>query len=137
QMLETLTGRLAALGYTVTGAVASTLGCAWALARYFPNRVVAEGNEHDVLRTLPVAALRLEAAQIDSLRQFGLKHIGQLYARDRHALQARFGTSLLLRLDQALGWLEEKLTPRLPLAAHVVERRFPEHIGLIEDVLLT
>ena len=45
--------------------------------------------------------------------------------------------SLLFRLDQALGWLEEKVTPRLPLAEHVVERRFPEPIGLIEDVLLT
>jgi protein ImuB len=137
QMLEKLMGRLATLGYSVTGAVASTLGCAWALARFLPNRVVAEGNEQAALRALPVAALRLEDEQVESLKQFGLKQVGQLYQRDRHALQARFGTSLLLRLDQALGWLEEKVTPRLPLAEHVVERRFPEPIGLIEDVLLT
>ena len=137
QMLERLIGRLAALGYTVTGAVASTVGAAWALARHLPGRVAAEGNEQAVLRALPVTALRLEAEQVESLRQFGLRQVGQLYGRDRRALQARFGTSLLLRLDQALGWLEEKLTPRLPLAEHAVERRFPEPIGLIEDVLLT
>ena len=137
QMLERLTHRLTGLGYTVNGAVASTLGAAWALARYMPGRVVAEGNEQAMLRALPVAALRLETEQVESLKQFGLKQIGQLYARDRHALQARFGTSLLLRLDQALGWLEEKPAPRLPIAEYSVERRFPEPIGLIEDVLLT
>jgi protein ImuB len=136
-MLERLMGRLATLGYTVTGAVASTLGAAWALARYLPNRIVAEGSEQAALEALPVAALRLAPEQIESLRQFGLKQVGQLYARDRRALQARFGTALLLRLDQALGWLEEKVTPRLPLAEHFVERRFPEPIALIEDVLLT
>jgi protein ImuB len=137
QMLEKLMGRLMALGYSVTGAVASTLGAAWALARFRPNCVVAEGNEQAALEALPVGALRLAAVQAENLRQFGLKQIGQLYARDRRALQARFGTSLLLRLDQALGWIEEKVTPRLPLAEHFVERRFPEPIDLIEDVLLT
>jgi protein ImuB len=137
QMLEKLISRLAVLGYSVNGAVASTLGCAWALARFLPNRIVAEGSEKAALRALPVAALRLESEQVESLKQFGLKQIGQLYQRDRHDLQARFGTSLLLRLDQALGWLEEKRAPRQPLAEYVVERRFPEPIGLIEDVLLT
>lgn len=137
RMLELLMGRLTGLGYTVVGAVASTLGAAWALARYLPGRIVAEGNEQDALKSLPVAALRLDADRVEGLKKFGLKQIGQIYSRDRRALQARFGTALLLRLDQALGWLEEKITPRLPLAEHIVERRFPEPIGLIEDVLLT
>lgn len=137
QMLKQLEGRLSGLGYAVMGSIASTVGAAWALARYMPGQVLAEGNEQAMLRSLPVAALRLETEQVESLKQFGLKQIGQLYSRDRHSLQARFGTSLLLRLDQALGWLEEKITPRLPLAEFSVERRFPEPIGLIEDVLLT
>jgi protein ImuB len=137
QMLLKLKERLTSLGYTVDGAVASTLGAAWALARYLPGRIVAEGNEQALLHALPVAALRLEADQVENLKQFGLRQIGQIYSRDRRALQARFGTSLLLRLDQAMGWLEEKVTPRLPLAEHIVERRFPEPIALIEDVLLT
>lgn len=137
QMLASLTGRLAARGYTVNAAIASTVGAAWALAHHAPGDVLAEGMESGALERLPVAALRLEPAQIEGLRQFGLKRIGQLYGRDRRALQARFGLSLLLRLDQALGWVEEKVTPRLPLAEHAVERRFPEPIGLIEDVLMT
>ncbi len=136
-MLATLSGRLAALGYTVHAAIASTVGAAWAMARYAPGGVLAEGMESRALERLPVAALRLEPAQLDGLRQFGLKTIGQLYGRERRALQARFGMSLLLRLDQALGWVEEKVTPRLPLADYAVERRFPEPIGLIEDVLMT
>jgi protein ImuB len=136
EMLAKLVTRLEALGFTVRGAIASTLGTAWAIARFLPGRTVAEGNEQAVLRNLPVSALRLDFLQVESLQQFGLKQIGQLYSRDRHALQARFGTGLLLRLDQALGWLEEKVTPRLPLAEHFVERRFPEPIALIEDVLL-
>lgn len=137
QMLERLTGRLRPLGYGVSAAIASTAGAAWALARHQPGIVLGEGMEDRALARLPVEALRLEATQAQGLRQFGLKSIGQLYGRDRRELQARFGVSLLLRLDQALGWLEEKLTPRLPLVEHCVERRFPEPIGLIEDVLMT
>ena len=50
---------------------------------------------------------------------------------------ARFGASLLLRLDQALGEIEERVKPRLPLVEHFAERRFAEPIGLIDDVLMT
>jgi protein ImuB len=137
RMLERLTNRLSSLGYTVSGAVASTVGAAWALARHTPGRVLAEGLESKALALLPVSALRLEPNQVEGLKTFGLKTIGQLYNRDRRSLQARFGVSLLLRLDQALGWLEEKVTPRIALADYSVERRFPEPIALIEDVLLT
>jgi protein ImuB len=137
QMLDRLTRRLAALGYTVHGAIASTLGVATALSLHFPGRVLAEGMESRALASLPVSSLRLEPDQVESLKQFGLKSIGQLYDRDRRALQARFGTSLLLRLDQALGWIEEKVAPRIPIADYTVERRFAEPIALIEDVLMT
>jgi len=136
-MLARLVSRLEALGYTVAGGVAATPGAAWALAHFSPGRCLAPGEEAEALGALPVAALRLEAGQAEALRQFGLRRIGQLYGRDRRALKARFGLSLLMRLDQALGWLDETLTPRLPVCEHHVERRFPEPIGLIEDVLET
>jgi protein ImuB len=67
----------------------------------------------------------------------GLKRVGQLYGRDRKALQARFGASLITRLDQALGYLEERVTPRIPIAERYAERRYAEPIGLIDDVLMT
>jgi protein ImuB len=137
QMLATLTGRLSTLGYTALGAIASTIGAAWSMSRHAPGRVLAEGGEARALAQMPVSALRLDTEQVENLKQFGLKTIGQLYERDRRALQARFGVSLLLRLDQALGWLEEKVAPRIALADYSVERRFPEPLALIEDVLLT
>jgi protein ImuB len=135
-MLAELTTRLRSLGYGTHGAIASTIGAAWALAQHRPGSIVDHDAE-GILANLPVSALRLESGQIDGLTQLGLKHIGQLYHRSRNDLQARFGTSLLLRLDQALGYSEERLTPRLPLVEHYVERRFPEPIGLIDDVLMT
>src|SRR4029079_2316489 len=101
-MLEQLTNRLRDLGYTVNGAIASTIGAAWAVAHLLPGRVVAPGDESQVLHAMPVSVLRLEPAQIDGLNQLGLKRIGQLHERDRKSLQARFGVSFFWRLDQAL-----------------------------------
>jgi len=135
-MLDKLLQRLRSLGFSVDGAIASTIGVAWAMAHYLPGRIVPEGMEDKALQSLPVAALRLEDMQVDGLLQLGLKRIGQLYERDRKSLQARFGASFLLRLDQALGWIEEKLDPRLPIAEWFAEHRFPEPIGLIDDVLM-
>ena len=135
-MLEKLTTRLEGLGYAVDGAVAESVGAAWALAHFLPGRVAAE-NIAAVLAPLPVAALRLPEEQIDGLTRLGLKRIGDLYGRNRQALTARFGASLILRLDQALGHIEDRVKPRLPLIEHFAERRFPEPIGLIDDVLMT
>jgi len=135
-MLETLTCRLARLGFAVSAGIADSIGAAWAMAHFLPGRIVT-GNAADTLAPLPVAALRLDEAVIDGLTQMGLKRIGDLYGRNRPALAARFGARLLLRLDQALGDIEEKFTPRLPLVEHYAERRFPEPIGLIDDVLMT
>ena len=135
-MLAQLTSRLMALGFATEGAIASTIGAAWALAHYSAGRIIAEGDEREALQHLPVAVLRLEDAQVEGLLQLGLKRVGQLYDRDRRSLQARFGALLLLRLDQALGWIEERLTPRLPIAEWFAEYRFADPIGLIDDVLM-
>ena len=137
QMLETLTGRLRALGYTTNGAIADTVGAAWAFAHFDPGRIVADDELEARLSDLPVHALRLTEAQVGGLNQMGLKSVGQLYYRDRKALQARFGASLIIRLDQALGVIEERVTPRIPIAEHHAERRFAEPIGYLDDVLMT
>lgn len=136
KLLRMLVGRLRALGFTVSGAIADTVGAAWALAHFAP-RIIAADQLETVLAELPVVALRLEPSQVAGLNQMGLKRIGQLYGRDRKGLQARFGSSLLLRLDQALGRIEERITPRIPIAEYHAERRFPEPIGFMDDVLMT
>ena len=135
-MLDRLVSRLRALGFATQGAIASTIGAAWAMAHFAPGRIVPAGREAEALRPLPIAALRLEPAQADKLIQLGLKRIHQLFQRDRKSMQARFGVSFLLRFDQALGWMEEKLDPRLPVADRFAEHRFAEPIGLIDDVLM-
>jgi protein ImuB len=136
KMLKTLTGRLEVLGFTVAGAIAPSVGGAWALAHFDPGRIV-ESDIAEALAQLPVSALRLDESQVTGLVQMGLKRIGQLHGRDRKALQARFGAALITRIDQAMGRLEERVAPRLPLVERFAERRFAEPIGLIDDVLMT
>lgn len=136
KMLEHLTRRLVERGFSVQGAIAPSIGGAWALAHFNPGTIVG----HDLqtaLGSLSVAGLRLDDAQIMGLTQMGLKQIGQLYSRSRQALTARFGSELLLRLDQALGSINERLVTRLPLVDYYVERHFAEPIGLMDDVLMT
>jgi protein ImuB len=136
-MLNLLCNRLRGLGFAADGAIASTIGAAWAASHFAVNRVIPADTTGTLLDQLSVAALRLAPEQIAGLSQMGLKRIGQLRGRDRKALQARFGLSLLTRLDQAYGLIEERLVPRLPLAECYAERRFPDPIGLIDDVMMT
>jgi protein ImuB len=135
-MLDHVEQRLVRLGFTVAGAIAPTIGAAWALAHFNPG-VIVGADPADALARLPVNALRLGDEQVDGLNQMGLKQVGQLRARDRRSLVARFGASLVLRLDQAMGEIEERLVPRLPATDYYAERRFAEPIGLMDDVLMT
>ncbi|SEQ24744.1 protein ImuB [Devosia sp. YR412] len=134
-MLHMALTRLRLLGYSVNGAIAPTIGAAWAVSHFLSSRVVAADGLIGLLDALPVSALRLNEQQVATLAQMGLKTIGQLRQRPRKPLQARFGLSLLTRLDQAYGIIEERMTPRLPVAEHHVERRFADPIALMDDVL--
>src|SRR5262249_3531259 len=137
-----LLGRLRAHGFAVRAAIANTVGCAWATARHgisdqsLPQRgrvvgeadrmgehddphIVPPGGMRDALAPLPIAALRLPPDVVALLGQVGLKRIADVLALPRAALAARFGTELVLRLDQALGRDEESITPRQPLPRYV------------------
>lgn len=134
-MLRHLLGRLRELGYRVSGAIAPTIGAAWAVSHFSRSRIVAPEMLEAVLDALPVYGLRLSDKQIADLRQMGLTTIGAVRQRPRKPLQARFGPSLLTRIDQAFGLIEEKLTPRLPLVEQSVDRKLAEPISLMDDVL--
>src|SRR5262245_53507448 len=138
-LLNDLVRRLQRHGFAVRAAVADTVGCAWAVAHYGAHErcIVTSGAMRDVLAPLPVAALRLHSATVTLLAQVGLKHVADLVDRPRAALAARFGTELILRLDQALGVDRESITPRQPLPRYVAEQRFADPIGLERDVLGT
>jgi protein ImuB len=135
-LLARLLARLEKLGFIARGAVAGPVGAAWALAHFAPGAIL-DDDPAEALAPLPVAALRLADEEVDDLSALGLRTVGQLYGRNRKALQARFGAGLLLRLDQALGHVVERPTPRLPVVDFYTERRFAEPLGLIDDVLMT
>lgn len=135
-MLKLLLQRLRVRGFTVHGAIADTVGSAWAFAHFRP-AIVAPHEQVTAMADLPVAALRLADDQVAGLNQLGLKSIGQLYRQPRKVLQAQFGASLLMRLDQASGAVEERITPRLPAAEYFADQRFAEPIGYMDDVLMT
>lgn len=136
KMLEMLTKRLQSHGFCTQGAIAPSIGAAMALSHFAPGQIV-DKDIKTAIRNLPITALRLDEQTIIGLTQMGLKKIGQLYNRDRQALRARFGTTLLTRLDQALDQIKERLVPRLPVPDRMANRKFAEPIGLIDDVLMT
>lgn len=136
KMLRALMRRLQSLGYAVAAAIAPTIGAAWAVSHFARSQVVEGDALQPILDALPVGALRLSQAQIAAFSQMGLKTIGQVRQRSRRQLQARFGTGLLLRIDQAFGQVEERMTPRLPVAEHHADRRLADPVSLMDDVLM-
>jgi protein ImuB len=133
-MLDDVTARLRIGGLLAQAAIADTPGAAWALARYGERTILAPGEHATALLDLPLAGLRLEAEMLDMLRKLGLTTVGCIAALPRAPLAARFGNGLLLRLDQALGRLEEAISPRQPVPELSSERIFAEPIALQEDI---
>jgi protein ImuB len=121
-------------GFRTRAGIASTPGAAWAAARFSLDGTIREGGEQSFLENLPLAALRLEPNTITGLESVGLRTVGAVAERPRAPLARRFGAMLLFRLDQALGEIEEVISPRLPVPELSVERHLAEPIGLIEDI---
>jgi protein ImuB len=131
-MLADLCGRLARVGIPARAAMADTLGCAWAVARYSgKDQVVVEaGSVRQALADLPVQALRIEPSAVQLLGRFGIKRIGDLYGLPRAGLARRFrgpqGLAVVERLDQALGAAPEPLEPQRPAPRYRTWRVFAE-----------
>src|SRR5439155_3528356 len=84
-------------------------------------KIVPRENLAHELSELPVVGLRLDDDLRESLHHLGLESIGQMMNLPRSALPSRFGPMLLLRLDQALGRIDEPLVP-LPWHAPIEAR---------------
>ncbi len=103
-------------GYQVKLGMADTIGTAWAVTHFGQNNsIISSGNESAALLELPPEALRLEPLITEKLHRLGLKTISSFISMPRSALRRRFGKSLLLRLDQALGFEMEHIEPIHPL----------------------
>lgn len=133
-MLDDMVVRFRQQGFCARAGIASTVGAAWAAARFSNGRVVAAGEEENFLAPLPLTALRLEPSVRESLESVGLRGAGAVMATPRAPLVRRFGAPLLLRLDQALGRLDEAVSPRLPTAPLSVERHLAEPVTQVEDI---
>jgi protein ImuB len=129
--------RLRGHGFDATGAVAGTIGAAWAAARFSQAKqgtIIPAGAVSGALDGLPVQALRIDAATADGLQRLGLRKIGDLYPMKRAGLAQRFGATLIRRLDQALGCAAETLSPLLPPPEHRVGLGFGEPIAAPESL---
>jgi protein ImuB len=132
-----LVTRLSNQGFRARIAVADTAGGAWGVARYGKPAIVPPGETEAAMLPLPIAALRVDAEIVAALKTSGLTCVADLASRPRAPFAARFGKALLLRLDQALGRVDEPIAPRLPLPAAMAEQRFPDPIAREADVLGT
>jgi protein ImuB len=128
-MMRLMCDVLTAQGFAVSAAIAGTAVCARTLTRHVHGRIVREGEEADAVQSLPVSALGADAAITAGLRRAGLKTIGDVAARARHEITARFGSGFTTLLQQALGQSDAPISPLKPLPDYIVEKRFAEPVA--------
>ena len=153
-LMASLRAALEAFGLTVRLALADTPGAAWALAHYgtadlaVVPAAAGPSGLRDALAPLPVAALRLSTDVATALSSFGLDRICTLSVIESVKLIRRFGTEPVRRLEQALGLVNEPITPLRPSPPREAHRAFAEPIstpsdiraavdGLLDDLCLT
>lgn len=88
--------------------------------------IIASEQTREFLSAMPLVALRLSDELLDLLRQLGLQRVGELEALPRADFNARFGSELLRRWDQAAGRIEEPIVA-LPLPQDFEAEQFFEH----------
>ncbi|WP_460678323.1 Y-family DNA polymerase [Mucilaginibacter koreensis] len=124
-----VTSRLKSKGYVVKAAIASTIGAAWANARFGQqNKIIAPRQERAAILHLPPAALRLDGIVLDRLHKLGLTAVHTFIDIPRSNLRRRFGEGLQLRLDQALGIRTERLQPLQP------QQPYQERLPCLEPI---
>ncbi|MBX3569684.1 MAG: DNA polymerase Y family protein [Rhizobiaceae bacterium] len=133
-LLDDLLSRLFHQGLEARAGLASTAGAAWAAARFHGSQVVAAGQEAALIEPLPLASLRLERETCAGLESVGLHTAGAVMQVARAPLVRRFGKKVVRRIDQALGHVEEAISPRLPVPAFSVERQLSEPVSLTGDI---
>jgi len=136
-MLQKIGAVFRSQGFSARLALAGTPHAARALSRYAPDTCVEPGREHEAVALLPTEALGTEAEIIHALKRAGLKTIGQVAARARHELVARFGKHFIAVLDATIGRIQTPITPRLPLPDLMAEQTFAEPVMSEEFIAST
>lgn len=140
KLAQRVSESLTRLGFHARLAVAPTFACAQAIAAC-ANKVITlidVDGMRDALAPLPIAALRVEPAVCASLLEIGVEWIGQLLALERKELSARFGGTLMRRLDQALGrGVPEVIEPIRKPEQLEASRIFDGPVTCLEAILTT
>lgn len=134
ELLMDMRQRLSRAGITTRIGLGDSRGAAWALARHGEG-CAPIGAPLETLQDLPTTALRLEEKTVTALGRLGLRTIGDLAKAARAPLTRRFGPSLLMRLDQALGQQPEQITPLADPPHYGVRITLPDPIGIKSDVM--
>ncbi len=124
-------------GLAARAAVASTPEAAWALARFGTETLAPtplEPGFEPLVAALPAAALRIDPETVAGLARAGLVRVGDLLARPRGPIAARFGAEVLARLDGLMGRAKAAITPRFEAPRCVAERRFAGGLAEIEQI---
>jgi len=122
--LKDILSKLIGFGYDARGAMADTIGAAWAISRFgkvMP--IIKPGGQLDALLPLPPAALRLDQPIIERLEKLGLYQIRNFISMPPSSLRRRFGQQLLTRISQALGSEAEPITCIAPVQPY--QERLP------------
>lgn len=108
-------------------ALAPTIGAVWALSRFgniSPHIIHSIPALRDVVRDLPLSALRIDDTSRSLLGDVGIFTIGELLELPRHSLSHRFGRQVVCRLAQLLGGLEESFYTVKPTKRYIQRRVF-------------
>jgi protein ImuB len=137
-LLQKIYQAIGMLGLTARAAIADTVGCAWAVAHYSPNPVtlVEPDRQRDAVVSLPIAALRLDERTLELLAQVGIKQVGHVLPLPPAALRERFGDALVLRIDQALGCVWERVEPVRPSTVAQVTLELGGPVSNLEAIKL-
>jgi len=125
---------LARLGIRYRVAIADTHGCAWAVARYGDSPIVPPGEQRAGMAPLPIAALGVDEPTVAALAELAIDRVEHLLHIPRSVLPSRFGHSLLLALDRALGQAIEPIDPVRPVAPRRSKRVFDGYTTNVESI---
>jgi protein ImuB len=133
-LLLDLRKRLHRMGFESYAAIADAWGIAWALARFGKRFIVHGEDAAAALDPLPVEAMRLPGETVPELRRLGLSTIAAVRKIPQRSLAARFGSTILCRLDQLFHQAAEPFTPWRPPAPYRASRISGEPISTMQAV---
>lgn len=135
-MLHQIRQRLSRTGLELRIGIADTIGAAWAISHYASKDMIAPaGKTMEIIQDLPIASLRLNEKDVVSFKRLGINTIEHILALPRKNINHRFAPDVLEKLDCALGWRSETLTPIGDPPNFGVRLSFPDPIGLQSDVM--